>query len=67
MPLGGNTERISLTMETHGKLYMIEDEKSPGPGTLVEGVLLTVKKSGKRILDQQLEAMRTKEHVSLSL
>ena len=49
-----------MTMEHHRKVYVIEDEKAPGPGTLVKGVLLAVNKRGKRILDQQLEVMRTK-------
>lgn len=49
-----------MTVEHHRKVYVMEVEKAPGPGTLVRGVLLAVKKRGKRILDQQLEVMRIK-------
>lgn len=56
-----------MAMGKHRKHYRTENEKAPGPGALIRGVLLAVKKRGRRILNQHPEVMRTEKHVSLSL
>lgn len=56
-----------MTMESHRKHYMIENEKVPGPGSSIKGVSPAVRKRGQRILDQPQRAIRTKLRVSLAL
>lgn len=56
-----------MTMESHRRVYLREGEKAPGPGTLVKGVLLAVKRRSKRILGQQLEVVRQRSTSALVL